>query len=59
MTIFPKGNSWYMGRNIEGKPDGLMPFAAGTVLYRQICDGVAGRGYQGFTLTGRTSSRRT
>src|SRR5205807_1784881 len=51
MTIFPKGNSWYMGRNIEGKPDGLMPFAAGTVLYRQICDGVAQSGYQGFTLS--------
>jgi len=51
MTIFPKGNSWYMGRNIEGKPDGLMPFAGGTVLYRQICDGVAAGGYQGFTLS--------
>jgi cyclohexanone monooxygenase len=54
MTIFPKGNSWYMGRNIEGKPEGFMPFAGGTVLYRQICDDVAQSGYRGFTL-GATS----
>jgi cyclohexanone monooxygenase len=50
MTIFPKANSWYMGRNIEGKPVGLLPFAGGTVLYRQICDGIAQGGYRGFTL---------
>jgi cyclohexanone monooxygenase len=50
MTIFTEGNSWYMGRNIEGKPEGLMPFAGGTVLYRQICDSVADGGYTGFTL---------
>jgi cyclohexanone monooxygenase len=52
MTIFPKGNSWYMGRNIEGKPDGLMPFAGGAVFYRQICDSVAAGAYRGFTLEG-------
>ncbi|HEY4410661.1 MAG TPA: NAD(P)/FAD-dependent oxidoreductase [Acidimicrobiia bacterium] len=51
MTIFPKGNSWYMGRNIEGKPVGFMPFVGGAVLYRQICDGVAQAGYQGFHLS--------
>jgi len=51
MTIFPKGNSWYMGRNIEGKPEGFMPFVGGAVLYRQICDGVAQAGYEGFTLS--------
>ena len=50
MTIFPMGNSWYMGRNIEGKPEGFMPFAGGAVLYRQICEGVAQSGYQGFSL---------
>jgi cation diffusion facilitator CzcD-associated flavoprotein CzcO len=50
MTIFTHGNSWYMGRNIEGKPEGFMPFAGGTVLYRQICDSVAENGYQGFTI---------
>jgi cyclohexanone monooxygenase len=50
MTIFTHANSWYMGRNIQGKPDGLMPFAGGTVLYRQICDNVAQNGYAGFTL---------
>ncbi len=51
MTIFPKGNSWYMGRNIEGKPEGLMPFAGGAIFYRQICDSVAESGYRGFTLS--------
>jgi cyclohexanone monooxygenase len=50
MTLFAKGNSWYMGRNIEGKPEGFMPFGGGTVLYRQICDDVAAGGYAGFLL---------
>ena len=55
MTIFPKANSWYMGRNIEGKPVGFMPFVGGTVLYRQICDGIAERGYPGFSLGARVN----
>ena len=51
MTIFPQANSWYMGRNIEGKAEGFMPFAGGTVLYRQTCDDVAANGYRGFILS--------
>ena len=58
MTIFPKANSWYMGGNIEGKPVAFMPFAGGTVLYRQICDNVAESGYTGFTL-GPPNNRRS
>jgi cyclohexanone monooxygenase len=49
-TIFPTANSWYMGRNIAGKPEGFMPFAGGTVLYRETCDKVAANGYEGFIL---------
>ena len=50
-TLMPRANSWYMGRNIEGKPQGFMPWAGGAPAYRQIADSVAADGYRGFTLT--------
>jgi cyclohexanone monooxygenase len=49
-TIFPTASSWYMGRNIAGKPEGFMPFAGGTVLYRETCDEVTANDYKGFIL---------
>ncbi|WP_462411714.1 flavin-containing monooxygenase [Neobacillus sp. Marseille-QA0830] len=54
MTLLPKTDSWYMGANIEGKPKGILPFVGGVGLYRQICDEVAAKGYEGF-LTGQAS----
>jgi cyclohexanone monooxygenase len=53
-TLMPRANSWYMGRNIEGKPQGFMPWAGGAPAYRQIADSVAAEGYRGFTLTPAT-----
>ncbi len=49
-TLYPRANSWYMGANIPGKPRVFMPYIGGVGAYRQICDGVAAKGYEGFTL---------
>src|SRR5262249_40951231 len=51
MTLYPRANSWYMGANIPGKPRVFMPYIGGVGAYRQICDGVAAKGYEGFTLS--------
>jgi len=40
-----------MGANIPGKPRIFMPDVGGVGAYRQTCDAVAARGYEGFTLT--------
>ena len=45
-------NSWYMGANIPGKPRIFMPYIGGVGAYRQNCDDVAARGYEGFKPTG-------
>jgi len=49
-TLFPLANSWYMGANVPGKPRVYLPYIGGVGVYRQKCDEVAARGYQGFTL---------
>jgi cyclohexanone monooxygenase len=51
LTLYPRANSWYMGANVPGKPRIFMPYIGGVGTYRQICDDVAARGYEGFTLT--------
>jgi cyclohexanone monooxygenase len=50
LTLYPSGNSWYLGANIPGKPRVFMPYIGGVGAYRQICDGVAAKGYEGFSL---------
>ena len=40
-----------MGANIPGKPRVFMPYVGGVGTYRQNCDEVAAKGYEGFTLT--------
>ncbi len=50
-TLFPLANSWYMGDNIPGKPRVFMPYIGGVGVYRQKCDEVAAKGYEGFVLT--------
>ena len=49
-TLFPLANSWYVGANIPGKPRVFMPYIGGVKPYREKCDAVAARGYEGFTL---------
>ncbi|MGB5098184.1 MAG: hypothetical protein WBN82_09785, partial [Porticoccaceae bacterium] len=50
MMTAPTCNSWYLGTNIEGKPRGFMPYLAGTKTYRQECEEVVAKGYEGFAL---------
>ena len=50
LTLYPRANSWYMGANVPGKPRVFMPYVGGVGTYRQKCDAVAARGYEGFEL---------
>ncbi|WP_412518078.1 flavin-containing monooxygenase [Actinomadura madurae] len=47
-TLYPLGNSWYLGANVPGKPRVFMPYVGGVGRYRQICADVAARQYDGF-----------
>ena len=49
-TLYPLASSWYMGANVPGKPRIFMPYVGGVGAYRQKCDDVAAKGYEGFTL---------
>jgi cyclohexanone monooxygenase len=51
-TLYPQANSWYMGANIPGKPRIFMPYIGGVGVYRQKCDEVAAKEYEGFAMTG-------
>ena len=51
-TLYPQANSWYMGANVPGKPRIFMPYVGGVGPYRQICNDVAAKGYQGFAMAG-------
>ena len=50
-TLFPLANSWYLGANIPGKPRVFMPYIGGLGVYRQTCEEVAAKGYEGFALS--------
>jgi cation diffusion facilitator CzcD-associated flavoprotein CzcO len=51
-TLLPLANSsWYLGANVPGKPRVFMPYAGGMARYRRICDEVATKGYEGFSLS--------
>jgi cyclohexanone monooxygenase len=49
-TLYLQANSWYMGANVPGKPRVFMPYIGGVNVYRQKCQDVASRGYEGFRL---------
>jgi len=57
-TLYPQANSWYMGANIPGKPRIFMPYIGGVGAYRQICNDVAARGYEGFQMTSVAKEKR-
>ena len=48
-TLYPTCNSWYLGKNIPGKPQVFMPLV-GFPPYVEKCDAVAANGYEGFEL---------
>jgi cyclohexanone monooxygenase len=55
-TLYPTANSWYSGANIEGKPRVFMPYVGGLGKYKEICDGIAQRGYQEFDLAAKATA---
>ncbi len=57
MTLLPQANSWWVGANIPGKPRSLYPYVGGVGTYRQICDEVAARDYDGFAQGSGGSAR--
>lgn len=48
-TLFPRGNTWYMGANVPGKPRVFMPYL-GVGDYRSRCDEVTKADYKGFVI---------
>lgn len=56
-TLYVKAASWYMGANVPGKPRVFMPYIGGVGVYRQECDEVARKGYEGFVLTSSDDAR--
>jgi cyclohexanone monooxygenase len=57
-TLYPQANSWYMGANVPGKPRIFMPYIGGVGPYRQICNDVAAKGYEGFVMQGAERKQR-
>jgi cation diffusion facilitator CzcD-associated flavoprotein CzcO len=51
LTLFSKADSWYLGANIPGKKRVFMPYVGGVANYRQRCDEVVARGYEGFAIS--------
>ncbi|HLG78992.1 MAG TPA: NAD(P)/FAD-dependent oxidoreductase [Ktedonobacteraceae bacterium] len=49
-TLFPRGNSWYLGASIPGKPRIFMPYSGGVGKYRKECQEVVEQGYKGFVF---------
>lgn len=49
-TLYTKTDSWYTGANIEGKPRGFQIYVGGYAPYRKICDDIAAKGYEGFSM---------
>ena len=50
-TLYVQANSWYMGANIPGKPRVFLPYVGGVGVYREKCEEVAAKGYEGFALS--------
>ena len=44
-------SSWYMGSNIEGKPEIFMPYVGGFPAYVKKCEEISKSGYKGFLLS--------
>ena len=55
-TLYMLANSWYLGANIPGKPRVFMPYAGGLGTYREKCEEIAGKGYEGFILDAKSRS---
>lgn len=52
-TLYPQANSWYVGRNVEGKPKVFMPYVGGCGPYRQECRRIIDAGFRGFRFASK------
>ena len=50
MTLVAKTKSWYTGGNIEGKHNRLLSYIGGVPAYREACEKVAQKDYEGFEV---------
>ena len=48
--VLQAANSWFVGANIPGKKRAFLFYAGGNVLFRQKCDEIAAKGYEGFAF---------
>ena len=48
-TLFPKANTWYQGRTRDGH-NVFMPYVGGVGPYRETCNQIAAKGYEGFAI---------
>jgi cation diffusion facilitator CzcD-associated flavoprotein CzcO len=49
-TLLPMADSWFMGANTPGKKRAFLLYAGGSPAYRQKCEEVVAKGYDGFML---------
>jgi hypothetical protein len=48
--LFSEADSWYRGENVPDKPTVFTPFPGGLEMYRDICETVSEKDYDGFEL---------
>ena len=53
-TLLLHTDSWFVGANIPGKKRTFLMYAGGSPAYREKCEDVAAKGYEGFTLSQET-----
>ena len=46
-SLINKAKTWWVGANVEGKPQGLTQFIGGFLKYREACAAAAANGYAG------------
>lgn len=46
-SLINKAKTWWVGANVEGKPQGLTQFIGGFKMYREHCAAAAANGYAG------------
>ena len=50
-TLYPQGNSWYMGANVPGKPRVFLMFIGGLDIYVERVETIVNEGYKGFRFS--------
>lgn len=49
-TLYYRGDSWYLGANVPGKPRVFMPYCGGVGKYRAECESIKSAGWSGFSM---------